>query len=74
VESLEEGGYLAVCDIIQGCHAEGDTISEALENIEDVARIILELQREENLPIDAMFEGADRNTVLEAEVIAGPPS
>ena len=23
IEPLEEGGYLAICPILQGCHAEG---------------------------------------------------
>lgn len=50
VESLEEGGYMAVCRAIQGCRAEGDTVAEALENIEDVARMLLELRREDGLP------------------------
>lgn len=31
VEPLEEGGYLAICPDIQGCHAEGETVAEALE-------------------------------------------
>ena len=74
VESLDEGGYLAICDRIQGCHAEGETIAEAIENIEDVARVLLELQREHDLPADAIFEGADVDTVFEAELIAGPAS
>jgi hypothetical protein len=39
VEPLQEGGYLASCDEIQGCHAEGETVAEALANLEDVARI-----------------------------------
>jgi len=72
VESLDEGGYLAICDRIQGCHAEGETIAEALENIEDVARILLELQREQKLSVDAIFEGADANTVFVAELSGGP--
>jgi predicted RNase H-like HicB family nuclease len=51
VETLEEGGYLAVCESIQGCHAEGETIEKALENIEDVAAIVVELCLEEGLPL-----------------------
>ena len=35
IEELEEGGYLAICPILPGCHAEGDTIAEAIENIQE---------------------------------------
>ncbi len=27
VQPLEEGGYLAICPDIQGCHAEGETVA-----------------------------------------------
>ena len=69
VEVLDEGGYLAICDAIQGCHAEGETVAEALECIEDVARILLDLQREEGLPPDSIFEGIESGAVIRAELI-----
>lgn len=48
VEPQEEGGYLAICENIRQCYAEGETYEEAIENLKDVARICLELdaQRE----------------------------
>ncbi|HSW87606.1 MAG TPA: type II toxin-antitoxin system HicB family antitoxin [Candidatus Saccharimonadales bacterium] len=48
---LEEGGYLARCEKLQGCMAEGKTIEKALEVVTDVARGIISLHKEENLPI-----------------------
>lgn len=51
IKALEEGGFLAICPAIQGCHAEGATIAEALENLEDVARQLLELRRQDGLPL-----------------------
>ena len=30
---LESGGYVAYCPTLRGCVSEGETISEALENI-----------------------------------------
>lgn len=71
VEALEEGGYLAVCDVIQGCHAEGETVAEALDNIEDVARILLELQREENLLLDKIFDSVGPDAVIKAQLVEG---
>lgn len=58
IEELEEGGFLAVCPVIQGCHAEGETIPEALEYLEDVARILLELRIEDGLDVPAELQEA----------------
>jgi predicted RNase H-like HicB family nuclease len=49
IESLAEGGYLASCVDIIGCHAEGKTVGQALDNLYDVARVIYELCQEKNL-------------------------
>lgn len=51
VAALEEDGFFAVCPLIQGCHAVGDTLPQALENLEDVARVLLELIKEDGLPL-----------------------
>jgi predicted RNase H-like HicB family nuclease len=50
IERLEEGGYLASCLDVPGCHAEGRTIGEAIDNLRDVARVVYELCREKGLP------------------------
>jgi len=49
IELLAEGGYLAQCPKISGCHAEGKTIEQALDNLRDVTRVIYELCQEQNL-------------------------
>jgi predicted RNase H-like HicB family nuclease len=69
IEELEEGGYLAVCEAIQGCHAEGDTVGEALENLEDVARILLELRQEDGLPPPEGLNSLEPGTVIKAHVV-----
>lgn len=69
VEPLEEGGYLAICEAIQGCHAEGETVAEALENLEDVARILLELRREDGLPLPEGLERLEPGTVIKAQLV-----
>ena len=50
IERLEEGGYLASCADVPGCHAEGRTIGEAIDNLRDVARVIYELCQGKGLP------------------------
>ncbi len=69
VESLEEGGFLAACEAIQGCHAEGDTVAEALENLEDVARVLLEVQREDGVPLPAGLEEFQAGMTIKAQLV-----
>jgi predicted RNase H-like HicB family nuclease len=48
VREKEDGpGYLAVCPAIRGCHAEGDSIGQAIDNLRDVARTLVEIMRED---------------------------
>ena len=46
IEKLDEGGFLATSDDIQGLVAQGRTISEVMEIARDVARRLLEAQAE----------------------------
>jgi predicted RNase H-like HicB family nuclease len=38
IEKGEDFGYIAHCPAIIGCHSQGDTIEEAIENIKDAIR------------------------------------
>jgi predicted RNase H-like HicB family nuclease len=69
IQPLEEGGYLAICPIIQGCHAEGQTVAEALDNLEDVAKILLELRIEDNLPLPEGLHEAKPDIALHGELL-----
>lgn len=73
IEPLEEGGYLAICQAIQGCHAEGETIAEALDILEDVARTLLELRREDGLPLPEGLEQLEPGAVIKAQVVVTVP-
>ncbi len=42
IEALEEGGYLATSDTLQGFIAQGRTIAETMEIAQDVARKLVE--------------------------------
>jgi len=46
IESCEEGGFFADCPSLQGCHAQGETYAEVIENIEDVIKIHIEIRKE----------------------------
>lgn len=43
VEPMKEGGYFAFTEILQGAHAEGKTLGEAVDNIKDVIEKHLEI-------------------------------
>ena len=45
VEPCEEGGFFASCSLLQGCHAEGQTYGEAIDNIKEVIQAHLELRQ-----------------------------
>jgi len=42
IEKLEEGGYLATSDTLQGLIAQGRTIAETIEISQDVAKKLIE--------------------------------
>ena len=38
----DEDGYFAMCPALEGCYSHGDTYEEALENIKDAIRLVLQ--------------------------------
>ena len=68
-QRLEDGRFLAIATNLDGAHAEGDTIAEALENLEDVSRATIELCREKNLPLPSEFKGVASTPLIKAEVL-----
>ena len=69
IEPLDEGGFLAICPAIQGCHAEGRTIPQALGNLEDVARVLLQLRMEDGLGIPKALQAAKKRRRLKGEIL-----
>lgn len=45
-KDLEDGGYNMSCPALQGCHSQGDTVEEALENIKDAIQGCMEVIRD----------------------------
>ena len=41
-EREDDGGYHVFCPALKGCHSQGDTYDEALNNIQDAIRLYLE--------------------------------
>lgn len=51
LEKEEDGGYHAFCPILKGCHSQGDTFEEAINNITEAIELYLESLMADNLPI-----------------------
>ena len=51
LEPAEEGGYIASVSLYPSCVSQGETLEEALENIEDALLGCLAAARDLNLPI-----------------------
>jgi predicted RNase H-like HicB family nuclease len=50
IEKGEDFGYVAHCPAIPGCHSQGNTLEEAMENIRDAIIGCLAALDEELLP------------------------
>jgi len=42
LEREEDGGYHAFVPALKGCHSQGDTLEEAISNIQEAAEVYLE--------------------------------
>jgi len=47
VARKSEYGYDVHCPLLPGCHSQGDTLDEALENIKDAIAVYLEMISDE---------------------------
>ena len=51
IEKDEDGVYIASCPAFPGCHAQGDTYEEAMENIKDAINLNIAARRDLGEPI-----------------------
>jgi len=50
-EKEKDGGYHVFCPALKGCHSQGDSYDEALNNIQDAIKLYLESLIAHNDPI-----------------------
>lgn len=51
LEKESDGGYHAFCPILKGCHSQGDTVEEAIENIKEAIELYIESLIADNQPV-----------------------
>ena len=59
IEAAPEGGYWAICPEVPGANGQGETISEAKENLKEAVSLILEDRLNDikrGLPADAIID------------------
>ncbi len=64
IEELDEGGYLATSEDIQGLIAQGRTIQETLEIAKDVIRKLQEAQSDNIFPVKKIGHSFDYPLVV----------
>jgi len=47
---LEDKGYNISCPALPGCHSQGDTVEEAISNIQDAIGLCLEVLNQRAVP------------------------
>jgi len=50
-EKEADGGFHAFCPALKGCHSQGDTLDEAMDNIREAAEAYLESMESHGEPI-----------------------
>ena len=68
IEQDEEGYYVADVPALPGCHTQGKTFEEALDNIKEVIAMCLEEMREEGKPIECRYPEIVGIKILEIAV------
>ncbi|MFM5981205.1 MAG: type II toxin-antitoxin system HicB family antitoxin [Sphaerospermopsis kisseleviana] len=51
LEREEDGGYHAFCPILKGCHSQGETFEETIDNITEAIELYLESLKADSQPI-----------------------
>lgn len=64
IKEQPEGGFLASCPKWQDCYAQADTIEEAINEISYVASSLIELYKEEELPIPLKLKKTSQKSAL----------
>lgn len=71
IEQDEDSVFIAECPALQGCHAQGKTYEEAIENIKDVIAMCIEELREEKKKFNLKYPEVIGIKSLEVAVCGG---
>lgn len=65
IEECEEGGFYAECPAFPGCHVEGETFEETMQEMKQVLQVFIDdyIERKEDLPTDKFIVASIQVTV-----------
>jgi predicted RNase H-like HicB family nuclease len=69
LEKESDGGYHAFCPILKGCHSQGDSFEEAIDNITEAIELYIESLKAENLSIPKYLSMSNFPSVKAKEFI-----
>jgi predicted RNase H-like HicB family nuclease len=63
VERDEDGVFISHCPALQGCHSQGDTYEEAVENLKDAIQLHIQARMDvgEPIPVEVATERIEVN-------------
>lgn len=63
VDVKKDGNYfVATCPIWSDCYAQGRNLDEAIREVENVARTLIEIYEEENMKVPLKLKSQNRST------------
>ncbi len=68
-----EGGYTVTSPLLPELITEGDTMAEALANVEDAFRAVVEIYQDRGRPLPSSLYLEDANGPLTVETIVSVP-
>ena len=73
LEPQPEGGYTVTSPLLPELITEGDTLAEALANVEDAFGAVVEIYRDRGRPLPSSLYLEDANGPLSVETIVSFP-
>ncbi|MCP4654447.1 MAG: type II toxin-antitoxin system HicB family antitoxin [bacterium] len=74
LEPEEDGGYHVFCPVLPGCHSEGETVEEALDNVREAIEVHQEslLAHDQPVPTEAGLVIASVEVETDARLAVHP--
>ena len=73
LEPQPEGGYTVTSTLLPELITEGDTLAEALANVEDALGAVVEIYRDRGRPLPSSLYLEDANGPLTVETLVSVP-
>lgn len=69
IEQDEDDFYIVSCPVFKGCHSYGNTIEEALNNIQEVIQMCVDEEKEKNSEVNRFTVFRELQGTLKSKAI-----